>query len=136
MQTYMCPKVFLGLLRLAQEADDGSGKPLWTLGNIPFQRVIIQGIVVDVLKNGKVWLLDDGSGIIKVNVQEALASMQSEAKPGHASIVMVVCQMIRVHPDMAGKAVKIFDLSSNCERETLWNLEVVDVTRAVYNKFL
>ncbi|XP_054715581.1 uncharacterized protein LOC129225060 [Uloborus diversus] len=89
--------------------------------SIPVSLVWIQGVVIcDTLNRV---IIDDGTGVANVFSAKEAPGFGSWLKNGR--YVMIVGELLSVHPSVKVKALKITELP-RLNSETLWILEVLD----------
>jgi hypothetical protein len=109
------------MLRACQVTADGASAQV---GNLLFQRVWVQGIIVKKMAGSR-FLLDDGSAILTLHLPPSLP-------PPHVGSMALVIAALKASGEL--KVHKIVDLDGDANRESLWNLEVAEVHRLYYMK--
>ncbi|KAL3681278.1 hypothetical protein R1sor_024234 [Riccia sorocarpa] len=120
------PKLLIAELQAAVHTGDGYAM----LGQMRFQRVWLQGVVVSSLQDSTI-LMDDGSGVIDLFLKKDHQAMSWS--PGTYILVTGrFCEdsvlFIEVH--------KIVDLSACPDREALWHLELLECHEKFYKELL
>ncbi|KAJ3674662.1 hypothetical protein LUZ60_005278 [Juncus effusus] len=119
-------KLFVSELREAEQNPN-----YWSLFGVRFQRAWLQGVLVAVTEGGRL-VLDDGSDVVELQLSDNFKT--EEWKPG--MYVMTVGPYIAAKSDKSPyiKVQKLVDLSSQPDREALWNLEVYEAHKLFYFK--
>eukprot|EP00128_Syssomonas_multiformis_P001458 Colp12_sorted_trinity150504_noHs@22788 len=92
-----------------------------------FNFLWLQGTVVETADNGDSLVIDDGTGLSEVDLRKLKqAGLRFDNLCPAGQYVMVAGKLTQLEPKPLIAATKFVDLSDNPERETLWNLEVVD----------
>lgn len=121
-------KMFVAHLKPARPAKEltSNGGAAFAIGSLVFQRVWLQGTLVQGSDNASL-ALQDGTGVLPLQMgQEAL-------KPG--MYVLVVGAYLHGAEGSPYLLVhKIVDLSSNPDRDTFWRLEVTEIHKLFYDK--
>ncbi|CAM6123561.1 unnamed protein product [Calypogeia fissa] len=125
----LAPKLFVAELQAAVQVEM-QGSEAFALGELTFQRVWLQGIVVTPLEHGTL-VLDDGSAVIELFLQKAHQAQVWE--PGmyvlvNGRISKDTVPFIEVH--------KIVDLTSQPVREAAWHLEVAEAHEMFYDHLM
>ncbi|BBN14409.1 RecQ-mediated genome instability protein 2 [Marchantia polymorpha subsp. ruderalis] len=123
--TLRAPKLLIAELQGAVHHGDFA-----MLGQMKFQRVWLQGVVVSPLEHGTM-VLDDGSGVVDLFLKK-----HHQALSWHPGMYILVtgrfCEdsvpFIEVH--------KIVDLSASPDREALWHLELAESHQKFYDSLL
>eukprot|EP01102_Stenamoeba_stenopodia_P007749 TRINITY_DN2182_c0_g1_i3.p1 TRINITY_DN2182_c0_g1~~TRINITY_DN2182_c0_g1_i3.p1 ORF type:complete len:149 (-),score=34.89 TRINITY_DN2182_c0_g1_i3:294-740(-) len=120
-----CRKFFLSQIRSKQVFLADNGEYTWRYRNLEFDRVWIQGCIVE-LSDG-IFVLDDGTGTISVDSRKVDSVNPTPKKLG--MFVMVIGLMPSKNRIVAHKVV---DLNDDPNRETMWYLEVIDLHKTAY----
>eukprot|EP01112_Ceratiomyxa_fruticulosa_P010882 TRINITY_DN2900_c0_g2_i1.p1 TRINITY_DN2900_c0_g2~~TRINITY_DN2900_c0_g2_i1.p1 ORF type:complete len:135 (+),score=16.60 TRINITY_DN2900_c0_g2_i1:102-506(+) len=127
-------KLFISqLLQCTQGTHEG--KSVFLYKNVPFQRVWIQGTVIGYENteeaDNPVYFLDDSTGVIEVRGTQKLP-IKVQLSTGMYILVVgkVLWPAGTERPVIASH--QVVDLSSEENRESLWMLEVVDVSSKFY----
>ncbi|XP_024540864.1 uncharacterized protein LOC9649596 isoform X3 [Selaginella moellendorffii] len=112
------PKLLVSDLARASTGASAARSPITTIGALRFQRVWIQGVIVD--WRGNSLALDDGSAIVELHFPDAEDKRSS--KP--AGAYNPAEKKITVH--------KLVDLSSSPNAESFWSFEVIEAYHMFY----
>uniref|UniRef100_A0A7N0VEM0 RecQ-mediated genome instability protein 2 n=1 Tax=Kalanchoe fedtschenkoi TaxID=63787 RepID=A0A7N0VEM0_KALFE len=124
------PKLLCAQLK---EARQTSSQNVMSLGGILFQRAWLQGVLVSASGEDGRLILDDGTGVIALNISGEFRQRQWRA----GMYVMVVgAYLMRPAEPPAIKVHKIVDLTAFPDREAMWYLEVMEVYNLFYQPLL
>ncbi|KAL6056554.1 RecQ-mediated genome instability protein 2 [Balamuthia mandrillaris] len=122
-------KMFVGQLEQVEVTEENETL-LFRFGEAPlFQRVWVQGVVVFV--EDKYFYLDDGSGVVFVDGVKSSIVDPTERNVGDYLMVIGTLGLC-TDGTRTIIAVKICNLNEDPNRETLWDLEVIEAQRRFY----
>ncbi|KAG0564836.1 hypothetical protein KC19_8G144000 [Ceratodon purpureus] len=123
-------KMYVTHLKPAKPAKEltSNGGSAFAIGSLIFQRVWLQGVLVQESENTSL-SLQDGTGVLPLQIgQEAL-------KPG-MYVLVVGAYLLGADGSPFLLVHKIVDLSSNPDRDTFWRLEVAEIHKLFYDKLM
>ncbi|KAG0608879.1 hypothetical protein M758_8G140100 [Ceratodon purpureus] len=123
-------KMYVTHLKPAKPAKEltSNGGSAFAIGSLIFQRVWLQGVLVQESENTSL-SLQDGTGVLPLQIgQEAL-------KPG-MYVLVVGAYLLGADGSPYLLVHKIVDLSSNPDRDTFWRLEVAEIHKLFYDKLM
>ncbi|XP_024540862.1 uncharacterized protein LOC9649596 isoform X1 [Selaginella moellendorffii] len=134
------PKLLVSDLARASTGASAARSPITTIGALRFQRVWIQGVIVD--WRGNSLALDDGSAIVELHFPDAEDKRSS--KPGELVLRVLgvldfflpgMYMLIAGAYNPAEKKItvhKLVDLSSSPNAESFWSFEVIEAYHMFY----
>jgi len=96
-----------------------------TYHDMPIKRVWLQGVIV--AHSGGL-VLDDGTGALRLHTER----YRGPVRPQHSMYATIIGTILAQETGVMIGVQQIVNLSDDPNRETLWNLEVVDIANKFY----
>lgn len=124
-------KAFLAQVDAALQS---SSRIVPTIRGVDCSRLWIQGVVVETAADGQQCVVDDGTGVVRIELKVFLKNSPPgvDARPQPGDYVMAIGPLQRAEPNArALLAHQMMKLDAKMQREATWFLEVVEYWTSV-----
>ncbi|KAG7393135.1 hypothetical protein PHYPSEUDO_012471 [Phytophthora pseudosyringae] len=130
-------KAFVGQLDSALWS---SSRPTPVINGVDCSRLWIQGVVVATSQDRKQCTVDDGTGVLRLELKVFLKNAPAgvDARPQVGDYIMAIGPMQKIKTDAAVSvrtllAHQVVKLDAKLQRESVWFLEVIEYWTSVVN---